>query len=583
MAAEGDNNFQRDHKSEHEEPCEKRAGLRDELLFKQPESSHLGDCPICMLPLLLDVSKTVIKTCCRKLICKGCHYASYLRAAQASLNHPSCPLCRHVICKSEKEEEQRMKRVGENDPVAMYYHGMKQYKEGDYMGAFEWYAKAAELGFAEAHNKLSIMLYWDGEGVEKDEGKAIYHLEKASIGGHPSARHNLGCVEWRNGNTERAVKHWIIAAKQGEDYSVKRLVEEFRNGLVSKEDLATTLRAHQAASDLAKSLQREEADDYFFMEAEGNNIRTYIYMGEEGEEIPIPYDGTQIIVIVHEDVTVILANAFYGDSRIIEVICHDGVEKIEEEAFSECSSLRRVIMPGVEIVEWCAFYKCDALRDVECGKLKMIGEGAFDDCISLGSINLPSARIVKEGAFRECIALTDVKFSSKLGRIDFRAFANCCSLERITIPLRDGLIAGDNDVFMGCERLEHVDLVEGALHETIAALFLEDWRNVMNKRIDSINQILPNADAGEVECDEPGEKARVIRRWIRSLLRKIIHYQAEHRRVVNEAGSTLYHALPDDIVMNNALPFLKLPSHTFFKEDDEDEDIDSDDGDDMEE
>ena len=33
----------------------KRAAvLRDELLFKQPESSHLGDCPICCLPLPLD-------------------------------------------------------------------------------------------------------------------------------------------------------------------------------------------------------------------------------------------------------------------------------------------------------------------------------------------------------------------------------------------------------------------------------------------------------------------------------------------------------------------------------------------------
>ena len=36
-----------DHKSEHEESCKIRAAkLRDELLFKQPESTHQGDCPI---------------------------------------------------------------------------------------------------------------------------------------------------------------------------------------------------------------------------------------------------------------------------------------------------------------------------------------------------------------------------------------------------------------------------------------------------------------------------------------------------------------------------------------------------------
>ena len=40
----------RDHKSEHEEACKKRAAeLHDELLLKQPESTHLGDCPICSL------------------------------------------------------------------------------------------------------------------------------------------------------------------------------------------------------------------------------------------------------------------------------------------------------------------------------------------------------------------------------------------------------------------------------------------------------------------------------------------------------------------------------------------------------
>jgi len=45
----------RDHKSHHLRACKKRsAELHDELLFKQPESSHFGDCPICMLPLPLE-------------------------------------------------------------------------------------------------------------------------------------------------------------------------------------------------------------------------------------------------------------------------------------------------------------------------------------------------------------------------------------------------------------------------------------------------------------------------------------------------------------------------------------------------
>eukprot|EP00984_Skeletonema_dohrnii_P032614 scaffold27009_cov78-Skeletonema_dohrnii-CCMP3373.AAC.1 len=39
---------QREHRSEHKSTCKKRAAeLRDEKFFKQPESCHLGDCPIC--------------------------------------------------------------------------------------------------------------------------------------------------------------------------------------------------------------------------------------------------------------------------------------------------------------------------------------------------------------------------------------------------------------------------------------------------------------------------------------------------------------------------------------------------------
>ncbi len=318
------------------------------------------------------------------------------------------------------------------------------------------------------------------------------------------------------------------------------------------------------------------------MAAEGNNIRTYIYRGEEAEDIP-RYGHQKIIVIVHEDVTVILEGAFEFHRKICAIICHDKVEKIGEAAFFDCPSLRRAIMPGVKIVEDDAFNSCTALTDMERADLEIMGERAFNGCKSLRSINLPSVEIVDDHAFGFCEALTEAKFSNKLERIKGRAFLNCTFLERVTIPLKDALITGDS-VFMGCENLKHVDLVEGELHETISALQLEEWRRDMSELIDSINQILPDTDAGffiPFGDHNEGEKARVIRSWISSVLRRIIHYQAEHQRVVNEAGSTLHHALPHDIVMNYVLPFLALPSHTFEVEDDEDEESDSDDEDEM--
>ena len=118
--------------------------------------------------------------------------------------------------------------------------------------------------------------------------------------------------------------------------------------------------------------------------------------------------------------------------------------------------------------------------------------------------------------------------------------------------------------------MKQVDLVEGVQlhHETIAALQLEEWRNDMFDEIDSINEILPNTDAGGwdyiTHVYSVGEKALVIRRWIGSVLRKINHYIAEHRRLLDEdVATTLELILPAEIVMNNVLPFLELPSHTF--------------------
>jgi len=251
-----------EHNSQHQQECKKRVDeLRDELLFKQPESTHLGDCPICMIPML-DSTKSIMSSCCSKMVCKGCDYANDLREEEAKLGH-SCPFCRKPVPSTqEQSDKQIMKRIAANDPGAMRRKGKQQHEKGDYRSAFEYYTRAAELGDADAQYELA-RLYEFGKGVEKDGGKAIYHLEEAAIGGHPSARRTLGWIEWENGNTERAMKHLVIAASLGDDDSIKLLMKAFRSGLVSKDDLASALRAHQAAVDATKSPQREAADEYY--------------------------------------------------------------------------------------------------------------------------------------------------------------------------------------------------------------------------------------------------------------------------------------------------------------------------------
>ena len=255
---------QKNHRPKHKKACKKRAAeLRDEILFQQPESSHEGDCPICLLPIPINEDTSLYHPCCSKVVCNGCLYATYKRSVEQGLE-TTCPFCRDVIQKSDPEQ-QLMKRVQANDPVAIREMGMGRYRERNYTEAFQLLTKAAELGDTNAHYQLSIM-YEDGEGVEKDEKKCVYHAEEASIGGHPASRLILADYEIRKADridrmlNDRAKKHLIIGANFGNDGSIRMLEKFYSHGLLSKEDFEAAVCAHKAAVDATRSPQRDKAD-----------------------------------------------------------------------------------------------------------------------------------------------------------------------------------------------------------------------------------------------------------------------------------------------------------------------------------
>jgi tetratricopeptide (TPR) repeat protein len=274
------NDCQDNHREQHEEECKKRVDemrddiqrraaelrqtflrveLRDNQLFTQPDGTHLGECPICCLPLSIDVGN-VFTSCCSKWICKGCDHANKKREIEAGLQQ-RCAFCREPPPKSDEEAVKNcMKRVKKNDPAAMRRMGKIRRDEGDYQTALEYLTKAAELGDAEAHYVLSC-LYAQGQGVEKDLEKEMYHSEEAAIGGHHKARYDLGIVEWNNGRFERARKHFIIAANLGYNDSLQELRELYAEGHASKEDYASALRAYQAAVEETKSAERDKAEE----------------------------------------------------------------------------------------------------------------------------------------------------------------------------------------------------------------------------------------------------------------------------------------------------------------------------------
>ena len=83
---------QESHKSSTKKNVNNELELHDKLLFKQPESTHIGDCPICSLPLSLDRSKFSMYYCCSKTICNGFVCANLKRQVEMRLEQ-TCPFC----------------------------------------------------------------------------------------------------------------------------------------------------------------------------------------------------------------------------------------------------------------------------------------------------------------------------------------------------------------------------------------------------------------------------------------------------------------------------------------------------------
>jgi hypothetical protein len=254
---------QKIHRPQHKKACKKRAAeLRDDKLFTQPDRSCYGECPICCLPLPLDYTKRLINPCCCKRICRGCSHANQEREIEQGLEQ-RCPYCREPIPKTQEEGNQvLMKRVKVNDPVALLQMGVNCFNEGNSEGAVQYWTKAAKLGEMDAHFNLSVM-HHVGDCVGKDLKKEMHHLEEAAISGHHIARFDLGNHEGRNGRIDRAMKHYIIAARLGHDDALNKVKKGFQREVVSKEDYEAALRGHQAAVDATKSEQREEAYAFF--------------------------------------------------------------------------------------------------------------------------------------------------------------------------------------------------------------------------------------------------------------------------------------------------------------------------------
>lgn len=149
----------------------------------------------------------------------------------------------------------------------------------------------------------------------------------------------------------------------------------------------------------------------------------------------------------------IASNAFFGCSSLEEFVFPANVESnftLGASAFSGCSSLESITLPD---------------------NVKTIADNTFLNCVSLEAVAMQSvaAGTVGASAFEGCVKLKNVKLSDAVTQIKQKAFLNCVALEQITLPaaltkLGNGSTsssAGYGNVFENCVSLKEITLPEG--------------------------------------------------------------------------------------------------------------------------
>jgi TPR repeat protein len=171
-----------------------------------------------------------------------------------------CPFCKaEIIDKTEGEKvEELKKRVEANDAGAIYMLGNYYYHCGqgirqDQAKAIELYTRAADLGYCKAHFELGN--HYDAEGNSKKER---FHYEAAAMAGHEAARCNLGSIEGNSGNIKQAIRHFMIAASAGHYIAMNNLIIAFKQGLVSRNAMDSTLTAYNNSCAEMRSEARDK-------------------------------------------------------------------------------------------------------------------------------------------------------------------------------------------------------------------------------------------------------------------------------------------------------------------------------------
>ncbi len=181
-----------------------------------------------------------------------------------------------------------------------------------------------------------------------------------------------------------------------------------------------------------------DVDDYEVVQkADGYYMTRFNGFEEEEMTIPSMIDGERIKGIAE--------GAFQGCIAVKKIHISEGIEVIENRAFSGCRALEDVTLPNT-------------LRRIG-SKYASIGDGAFEST-GLRIITIPqNVEFLGPSSFNWCSALRKVALSNQIATIHERTFSYCKSLSEVKFPIN--LVTIEKKAFENCSSLREVHIPVG--------------------------------------------------------------------------------------------------------------------------
>ena len=121
---------------------------------------------------------------------------------------------------------------------------------------------------------------------------------------------------------------------------------------------------------------------------------------------------------------------------LVELIIPNHVRKIPVRALSGCKNLKSVTIPdSVKIIEEAAFSLCSALSEVTLpAGVESIEESAFFYCSNLKKINIPDSVVTIGAHALASTGLLQISIPKHLRDINANTFSNCKNLKKVVVP-----------------------------------------------------------------------------------------------------------------------------------------------------